>query len=82
MNDFYTRHRGPYRFYVVAKVDVRICFALAWFKTEAEAKVFAEEVEKSGATYNGGFYHGMTCGRDKSWDYKDEELGQLYAVTF
>ncbi len=63
------------------KQESRICFGIAWFKTEAEADRYGAHVRKAGYTYNGGFYHGMLCGRDKSWDYVDKELGQLYAVT-
>ena len=74
-------------------IDVRICFGLAWYTIEAEADRAAAEVVKRGLTYNGGFYHGMACGRDKSWDYKDAERTphdgksggvkrDWYAVTF
>lgn len=64
-----------------AKTESRICFGLAWFKTEAEADAFAAIVRSRGESYNGGFFHGMACGRDKGFDYVDAELGQLYAVT-
>lgn len=62
------------------KWDVRICFAIKWFATEEDALTYDEHVRKQGITYNGGFYHGRPCGRDKSWD--TEENGKaLYAVT-
>lgn len=63
------------------KRDVRICFAIAYFTSEADAKTYDDWVRKQGYTYNGGWFDGMPCGRDKTWDYVDKELGQLYAVT-
>jgi energy-converting hydrogenase Eha subunit B len=64
------------------KIDSRICFAIAYFTTPADAAAYAKVVEKRGDTYNGGFFHGMPCGRDASFDYTDPETGQmLYAVT-
>lgn len=63
------------------KMDIRICFAIAYFKTEADADIYAADVERRGVTYNGGWFHGMPCGRDKTWDYVDKEHGKLYAVT-
>jgi len=66
---------------VPVKTDSRICFAIQYFTTEADADRFAENVREKNITYNGGFFHGMACGRDKGWDYVDPVLGQLYAVT-
>lgn len=63
------------------KTDSRICFAIRYFKTEQDADTYAAWVRSQGITYNGGYFHGMPCGRDKTWDYVDPELGQLYAVT-
>jgi hypothetical protein len=63
------------------KTDSRICFGIAYFTTMIDADKFAAIVRKRGDTYNGGFFHGMACGRDKTWDYIDETLGQLFAVT-
>ncbi len=63
------------------KTDSRICFGIKYFASEADADRYAEHVVATGQTYNGGFYHGMACGRDKTWDHVDKELGQLYAVT-
>jgi len=63
------------------KTDSRICFGIQYFSTEADAEAFARIVLTRGDTYNGGFFHGMPCGRDKGFDYTDEKLGQLYAVT-
>lgn len=63
------------------KIDSRICFAIQFFSTEADADTYAAHVRKLGITYNGGFFHGMPCGRDKTWDHVDAKLGQLFAVT-
>ena len=63
------------------KIESRICFGVAYFKTEAEATAYSKAVIKKGHTYNGGFFHGMGCGREKQRDYVDPDLGQLYAVT-
>jgi len=66
---------------VPVKTDSRICFGIAWFASEEEANRYSQIVHKRGDTYNGGWYHGMACGRDRGFDYKDEQHGQLYAVT-
>jgi len=63
------------------KREQRICFGIAWFATEADADAYAAEVRKAGRTYNGGFFHGMPCGRDSGWDHTDGEGRRLYAVT-
>lgn len=64
------------------KYDSRICFGIDYYDDESEAKREGNKVRESGATYNGGFYHGRPCGRDDSWDYFDKKLGKkLYAVT-
>lgn len=61
-------------------MEVRICFGIKWFYSEAEADAYAAYVREKGFTYNGGWFHGMPCGRDKSFD-KDGPKGRLYAVT-
>lgn len=63
------------------KTESRICFGIAYFRTEEDANRFSSFVHKRGDTYNGGFYHGMACGRDSGFDHTDKELGPLYAVT-
>lgn len=63
------------------KVDGRICFGIAWFTSEEDAKKYATFVGERGDTYNGGWFHGMSCGRDSGFDHVDPKLGQLYAVT-
>lgn len=75
--------------------DSRICFGIKWFLTEEEAQAFAAYIRERGDTYNGGWFHGMACGRDESFDYviteahEKLEAGEpvlpvgthLYAVT-
>jgi hypothetical protein len=56
--------------------ESRICFGIDWYATEAEAMEADRLGREAGNTYNGGFYHGMACGRDKTWD-KDG----MFAVT-
>lgn len=46
------------------RTDSRICFGLAWFLTEKDADIVAADVQRRGITYNGGFFDGMSCGRD------------------
>jgi hypothetical protein len=66
---------------VPVKRESRICFGIAWFSTEADAKAYDAYVKEKGYTYNGGFFHGMSCGRDTSFDFIDGAGRQLYAVT-
>jgi hypothetical protein len=63
------------------KVDSRICFGIMYFTSEADADLMGKHVMEQGRTYNGGYMHGVPCGREASRDYVDAELGQLYAVT-
>lgn len=63
------------------KLDSRICFSIAYFTTKADAAAYAKYVRAQGYTYNGGFYHGMPCGRETTWDHVDPTHGPLYAVT-
>lgn len=66
---------------VPVKQDSRICFGIAYFTTLADADAYAAHVRATGRTYNGGYFHGMPCGRDKTWDHVDATHGQLYGVT-
>lgn len=61
--------------------ESRICFGISWFRTEAEAREYAEYVREQGWTYNGGYFHGMPCGRAPSWDKDHPVHGRIYAVT-
>lgn len=64
-----------------AKFDSRICFSISYFTSEADAAVYAAYVAEKGYTYNGGWFHGMACGRETRFDHTDAMLGKLYAVT-
>jgi hypothetical protein len=67
---------------VPVKTESRICFGIAWYATEAEAMEADRIGRMQGNTYNGGWFHGMPCGRDTTWDHVDQKTGQqLYAVT-
>jgi len=63
------------------KIDSRICFAINYFTSEADADLFSADVLARGITYNGGWYDGMPCGREPGWDYTDPVFGPLFAVT-
>ena len=81
----------------IVRLDSRTCFGISFFLSEEEAQAYAAEVRERGETYNGGWFHGMACGRDETFDYviKDEDQSietrqgfpqlpvgtQLYAVT-
>lgn len=60
--------------------DPRICFSIAYFATEEDANRYAQWVREMGFTYNGGFFHGMACGRSPSWDRVIDGKKQ-FAVT-
>jgi hypothetical protein len=61
--------------------ESRICFGLVWFDNEKEAMEYAKEVHKKGATYNGGYYDGMACGRERGFDYELPDGRKAYAVS-
>lgn len=63
------------------KRDARICFGIAYFSNDADARAYAADVKRRGLTYNGGYFDGMPCGRDVTFDYVDATLGTLFAVT-
>lgn len=64
------------------KSDGRSCFGIDWYAKEAQAEVASLVIKLRGDTYNGGWFHGMPCGRDSTFDHKDKETGvQYYAVT-
>jgi hypothetical protein len=63
------------------EMDSRICFGIHFFDTEEKAKAYGEAVRLRGDTYNGGYSHGASCGRDKSWDYVRKDGVKLYGVT-
>jgi hypothetical protein len=61
--------------------DERICFGILYYDSEEAAQEAAKQTIAEGNTYNGGMFHGMACGRDKSWDHTSPEGIRLYAVT-
>ena len=61
--------------------DQRICFGILYYDSEEAAQEAAKETIAQGNRYNGGWFHGMACGRDKSWDHVDKDGRKLYAVT-
>lgn len=63
------------------KTSSRTCFGIEWFATEAEATARSETVRARGDRVNGGFYDGMSCGRDVSFDFTDNNGVRHYAVT-
>lgn len=62
------------------KRDSRTCFGILFFATEADADLYAAAVKAQGQTYNGGFLHGMACGRDRAFDHTVDGT-TYYAVT-
>lgn len=56
--------------------DVRICFSIAWYDTEAKALEKAEINRKQNVRVNGGWLDDMLCGRDAGFDYIHKETGQ------
>lgn len=63
--------------------DHRICFAIHYYDNEEEAdREGAITRAEPTAYYNGGFYHGMSCGREPGRDYVDDNGVPLFAVTF
>jgi len=61
-------------------LDSRICFCIAYYKSEKDAEIVGAHYRESGYTYNGGLFHGMKCGREKSRDYVKDGV-QYFAVT-
>jgi hypothetical protein len=53
----------------MADRDERTCFGIHFFDTEAKAWAYDIYIRHRGDTYNGGWFHGMACGRDFTFDY-------------
>ena len=66
--DVYLRSRSGKLAENATDQESRICFGIIWFETEEEAIEYGQLMNALGVTYNGGFYHGMPCGRDSTWD--------------
>jgi hypothetical protein len=61
--------------------DSRICFGISYWMTE-EAAMEADRIGRLlGNEYNGGWFHGMACGRDRSFDKTLPDGTKVYAVT-
>lgn len=52
-----------------ADIDSRICFGIHFYDSEEKARYATLITQVQGNTYNGGWFHGMACGRDTSFDY-------------
>lgn len=65
------------------RTEQRIAYGIAFFDKEEDALAFAKTVVERGDRYNGGWFDGMVCGRDRNFDRLDPETGRLsYAVTY
>lgn len=63
------------------KEESRICFGIEWYDSEQEAEEIGARVRAAGERYNGGWFDGMPCGRDKQYDMTTDDGQQLFAVT-
>jgi hypothetical protein len=63
--------------------DSRICFGINYYPTLEDAMAAHHVIVERGDTYNGGWFHGMPCGRESNWDRKHPETGEVvaFAVT-
>lgn len=52
-----------------ADIDSRICFGIHFYDSEEKAGYAALITRILGNSYNGGWFHGMPCNRDTSFDY-------------
>ncbi len=73
--------KAPPRVPNPVKHEGRICFGIDYFTSARAAEIYGAMVTLRGDTYNGGWYDGMPCGRAPCFDYKDDVLGPLFAVT-
>jgi len=67
MNSLYKRlgkAMGPCK-----DIDSRICFGIHFYDSEEKAHIAHLVSRMQGNSYNGGWFHGMACGRDTSFDY-------------
>ena len=63
------------------KYEGRICFSLAFFASEEDADIACRAVREMGCTYNGGWFHGMPCGREFRFDRTVDGV-KVYAVSY
>ncbi len=69
------------RVLVPVDTDNRMAFGVLYFDSEEDANEAAAQVRDAGRTYNGGWFHGMPCGRDRGFD-RIAGGTRLYAVTY
>ena len=62
------------------EMDGRSCFGIYYYDSEAKAMIAGIAIRLRGDTYNGGFFHGMACGLDSSFDVVRNGV-KWYAVT-
>lgn len=48
--------------------DGRCAFCISWYATEEQADKAGQIIFNRNDSYNGGFFHGAPCGRDKTFD--------------
>ena len=65
-----------------AKLESRNAFDIAYFRSEAEARIAHEIVRSQDMRHEGGHFDGMPCGRDSGRDRPNENGEMLYAVTY
>lgn len=58
---------------MLVRADSRSCFGLEWYDVEAEAAA------PPSGTVNGGFLHGMPCGRAPEFDTTEADGRKLFA---
>lgn len=61
--------------------DSRISIGILFFADERDAVECAKAVRKAGNEYNGGWFQGKACGREKERDYTDDNGVKWFAVT-
>ena len=67
---------------MAARTEDRTCFSIAYYPSEEEAGKAGSQVRLAGRTYNGGFFHGESCGREPARDYETKNGERRFAVTF
>ena len=72
---FYGNAKGKW-FY-----DGRVSLSVLYFEKESDANTIAKKVAKAKCAYNGGWFDGTPCGREKHRDYQDKDGIEWYAVT-
>lgn len=58
-----------------------ICHGVHYYLTEENAILAGLAVRLRNERVIGGFYHGMQCGRDVTFDHVDKQYGLVFGVT-